>query len=204
MRSYGQYCGLAKGLDLIGDRWTLLVVRELLGGPRRYGELLDGLPGIATNLLAERLRTMQEHDLIAKVGRDQYALTVNGEGLREVLYAIGRWAYPIMGELEPDDAFRSQWLVHPVGGMFPGVDPARPDITIEARCGEPAMTIEARDGSVTVHEGTAAAPDVVLTGPPDVLVAFLAQRFTRADAERRGLTITGDARALRRLKPYFP
>ena len=88
MRSYGQYCGLAKGLDLIGDRWVLLVVRELLQGPRRYGELLDGLPGIATNLLADRLRAMQENELVAKTDDDRYALTERGEGLRDVLSAI--------------------------------------------------------------------------------------------------------------------
>ena len=64
MRSYRQYCGLARGLDLIGDRWVLLIVRELLPGPRRYGELLDGLPGIATNLLAERLRSMEDNGLV--------------------------------------------------------------------------------------------------------------------------------------------
>ena len=66
MRSYRQYCGLARGLDLIGDRWVLLIVRELLLGTRRYGELLDGLPGIATNLLADRLRAMEDNGLVVK------------------------------------------------------------------------------------------------------------------------------------------
>ena len=204
MRSYGQYCGLAKGLDVIGDRWVLLVVRELLEGPRRYGELLDGLPGIATNLLAERLRSMQDNGLIEKTDDDHYSLTERGEGLREVLYAIGRWTYPLMGPIGPDEAFRSHWIVHPVSALFPGVDASRPEATIEVRCGESPMTIASRDGRVTVRAGTAAAPDLVLTGPPDAIVGLLAQRLDRKEATERGVAITGDVKVLGRLRPQIP
>jgi DNA-binding HxlR family transcriptional regulator len=204
VRSYGQYCGLARGLDLIGDRWVLLVVRELLPGPRRYGELLDGLPGIATNLLAERLRSMQDNGLVVKAGDDRYALTERGEGLRDVVYAIGRWAYPLMGEIEPDEAFRSHWIVHPISALFPDVDPARPDVTIEVRCGDAPMTIESRNGRVAVREGAASAPDLVLTGPPDAVVGLVAHRLDARTAKERGVAITGDARLLRRLRPQAP
>ena len=75
MKSYGQYCGLARALDVIGDRWVLLIVRELLDGPRRYAELLDGLPGIATNLLVDRLRSMETSGLLARQDDGRYALT---------------------------------------------------------------------------------------------------------------------------------
>ena len=204
MRSYNQYCGLARGLDVIGDRWVLLIVRELLPGPRRYGELHDGLPGIATNLLAERLRTMQERGLVEKLDDDRYALTALGEGLREVLYAIGRWAYPLMGEQEPDEAFRSHWIVHPISAMFPGIDESRPEVTIEVRCGDTPMTIRSHAGAVTAQHGPAPAPDVVLTGPPDAVVGFIAQRIDRAEAEKRGLAVAGDVRALKRLRPAVP
>src|SRR5918994_5896036 len=97
MKSYGQYCALARGLDVVGDRWVLLIVRELLIGPRRYGELAHGLPGIATNLLAERLRTMHANGLVARTDDDRYQLTEWGDGLSEVAAAIGRWASPLMG-----------------------------------------------------------------------------------------------------------
>jgi DNA-binding HxlR family transcriptional regulator len=202
VRTYGQYCGLAKGLDVIGDRWVLLIVRELLGGPRRYGELLEGLPGIATNLLADRLQAMQDNGLVVKLDDDRYALTERGEGLREVLYAIGRWAYPLMGQIGPGEAFRSHWIVHPVAAMFPGVDHRRPELTIEVRCGKTPMTIESKDGYVTVHEGSAASPDLVLTGPPDAVIGLLAHRINREEAFARGVAITGDSRLLRRLRPY--
>ena len=88
-RSYGQYCTLAKTLDVVGGRWTLLVVRELLGGPRRFGDLMDGLPGIGTNLLSERLRELQEAGVIEKrvlpppAGSTVYELTARGQALEK-------------------------------------------------------------------------------------------------------------------------
>jgi DNA-binding HxlR family transcriptional regulator len=201
MRSYRQYCGLARGLDVIGDRWVLLIVRELLPGPRRYGELLAGLPGIATNLLSERLRTMEDNGLVRKGDDDRYALTERGEGLREVLYAIGRWAYPLMGARAPDEAFRSHWIAHPVAALFPGEDRTRPELAIEVRCGEQPMTIRSHDGRVGVEHGPAPAPDLVLTGPPDAVIGLIAHRIDPEDAKRRGVAITGDARLLGGLRP---
>jgi DNA-binding HxlR family transcriptional regulator len=204
MKSYRQYCALARGLDLIGDRWVLLIVRELLTGPRRYGGLAHGLPGIATNLLAERLRTMQANGLLAKTDDDRYQLTEWGDGLGEVLFAIGRWAGPLMGRMAERDTFRSHWIVHPVVSLFPGVDPTRPELTIEVRCGEAPMTIRSAEGRVTAHPGHASAPDLVLTGPPDVTVGLLARHIDANEARARGLAVTGDVRLLRRLRPNMP
>jgi DNA-binding HxlR family transcriptional regulator len=204
MRTYAQYCGLAKGLDVIGDRWVLLVVRELLNGPRRYGELLDGLPGISTNLLAERLRTMQADGLVARSGDDRYVLTEWGEGLRDVVFSIGRWAFPVMGPITEGETFRSHWIAHPIAALFPGVDPSRPELTMEVRCTEQPVIIRASKGRVTVEPGQAAAPDLVLTGPPDAVVGLLARRISPKEAKALGLAITGDARLLRRLLPSVP
>jgi DNA-binding HxlR family transcriptional regulator len=192
---------LARGLDVIGDRWVLLIVRELLSGPRRYGELVHGLPGIATNLLAERLRAMQASGLIAKSDDDRYQLTEWSEGLHEVVSTIAAWASPLMGDMADDDTFRSHWITQPVNALFPGVDPTRPELTIEVRCGDEPMTIRSTGGSVSVHRGQAAAPDLVLTGPPDATVELLAQRIDPTEAKTRGLIITGDVRPLRRLRP---
>src|SRR5262249_56563671 len=98
MRSYGQYCGLAKALDVIGDRWTLLIVRELLiRGACRYTDLRNGLPGIATNLLAERLRELEDAEIIAReeapppVATTLFRLTARGAALDAVVEQIGRW-----------------------------------------------------------------------------------------------------------------
>jgi DNA-binding HxlR family transcriptional regulator len=204
MKSYRQYCALARGLDVIGDRWVLLIVRELLNGPRRYGELTHGLPGIATNLLADRLRSMQARGLIAKTDDDRYELTDWGDGLHEVVSTISGWAGPLMGRMADSDTFRSHWLAQPVAAMFPGVDLTRPELTIEVRCGDEPMTIRSVDGRVSVHRGQAAAPDLVLTGPPDATVELFAHRIDPTEAKSRGLAITGDVRLLRQLRPSRP
>jgi DNA-binding HxlR family transcriptional regulator len=200
VRSYRQYCWLARGLDVIGDRWVLLVARELLPGPRRYGELLDGLPGIATNLLAERLRAMEADGLVTRRG-DRYALTERGDALRAVLFAIGEWAAPLMGEQEPDEAYRSHWIEYPMTALFPGEDRSRPDLTIEVRCGDQPMTVHSHEGRVQVEPGPAAAPDLDLTGPPDAVLGLFTHRLSVDEAQARGLAVTGDARPLRRLRP---
>lgn len=201
MKSYGQYCALARGLDVIGDRWVLLIVRELLGGPRRYGELAYGLPGIATNLLAERLRTMQANRLVARTDDHRYQLTEWGEGLGEVSAAIGRWASPLMASIADGDSFRSHWITHPLAALFPGVDPARPELSIEVRCGDEPVTIRSAEGRVEAQAGRADAPDLVLTGPPDATIGLLARQIDAAEAKARGLAVTGDPRLLRRLRP---
>ncbi len=200
MKSYGQYCGLARGLDVIGDRWVLLIVRELLNGPRRYGELTHGLPGIASNLLSERLRTMQGDGLVAKTDDDRYQLTESGEGLRGVVSAVAAWASPLMDRMAESDTFRSHWIAQPVAALFPGIDPTRLEVAIEVRCGEEPVTIRSGEGRVSVSPGRAAAPDLVLTGPPDAAVGLLARRIDPAEAKARGLTITGDVRLLSRLR----
>jgi DNA-binding HxlR family transcriptional regulator len=204
VKSYGQYCALARALDVIGDRWALLIVRELLNGPRRYGELAHGLPGIATNLLAERLRTMHANGLVAKTDDDRYQLTDRGQELREVVFAISRWGGPLMGRMAESDTFRSHWIVHPVASLFPGIDPTRPELTIEVRCGGEPTTICSAQGRVRVHPGGAAAPDLVFTGPPDATVGLLARHIDPVEAKARGLAVTGDVRLLGRLRPDVP
>jgi DNA-binding HxlR family transcriptional regulator len=204
VKSYGQYCAVARGLDVIGDRWVLLIVRELLTGPHRYRELTYGLPGIATNLLAERLRTMQANWLVTKTDDDRYQLTGLGEGLRDVVFAIGRWASPQMGPIADGETFRSHWIAFPVAALFPGVDPTRPELTIEVRCGDGPITIRSAEGRVSVQPGQAAAPDLVLTGPPDAAIGLLARQINPAEAKTHGLAVTGDVRPLRRLRPHPP
>jgi DNA-binding HxlR family transcriptional regulator len=201
VKPYRQYCALARGLDVIGDRWVLLIVRELLGGGRRYGELAYGLPGIATNLLAERLRTMQANGLVERTDDDRYRLTERGERLSDVVAAVAGWAGPLMGRMAEGDTFRSHWIAHPVAALFPGVDPARPELSVEVRCGDEPVTIRSAGGRVSVEPGQAAAPDLVLTGPPDATVELLARRIDPAEAKTRGLAVTGDVRLLRRLEP---
>jgi DNA-binding HxlR family transcriptional regulator len=205
VKSYGQYCALARGLDIIGDRWSPLIVRELLGGPRRYGELQEGLPGIATNLLADRLRHLEAEGVVRRDEDGRYGLTAWGEGLRGPLYALARWSAPVtMTRGLRGDAFRSDWLVHPVAVLFEGVDHKRADMTVEVRVDDRPMTVESKNGKVVTRPGSAAAPAVTLEGPADAVVGLLSGLVDPADAAGLGVEITGDARRLKRLRPRLP
>lgn len=200
MKSYGQYCAIARGLDVVGDRWTLLIVRELLNGPRRYGELQDGLTGIATNLLADRLRHLEQHAVVDRDSRGMYKLTKWGQGLVGPIYALARWAGPLMAEPAGDDQFRSSWLVPVVAGIFGGVDPSRPDTTMEIHTGESPMTVVSTRGRLEVQPGPADRPDLVISGPPEGVVGLLAGTLDKAGASERGVLVQGDTRRLARLR----
>src|SRR6059058_2489208 len=111
MKSYGQYCGLAKALDLVGDRWSLLIVRELLlRDACRYTDLREGLPGIATNLLADRLRDLESAGVVEReeapppVATTLFRLTERGRELLPALHALGHWGGPMLGDDFGDDA----------------------------------------------------------------------------------------------------
>lgn len=201
MKPYGQYCGLARALDVVGERWSLLIVRELLEGPRRYSDLLTGLPGIATNLLADRLRGLEADDVIRRRDDGRYALTPWGEGLRETVYALGRWAGPLMARPRGSDYFRTSWLRHMVISRFEGVDPVRRDLTVELRCDDEPVTLISSRGRVHLVPGRATAPDITIAGPPDAAVGLLLGRIGRAEAEARGINATGDLRRLAGVRP---
>src|ERR1700683_4870512 len=120
MRSYGQFCSVAKALDVVGDRWTLLIIRELLlRGACRYTDLKNGLPGIATNLLADRIRELEAAGLIRReeapppVATTLVHLTEAGAELEPVVRALGSWGVRVMAQPADDQEFRSQWVAYP-------------------------------------------------------------------------------------------
>lgn len=115
-KSYELYDGLARALDVVGDRWNLLIVRQLLIAGARYGELLDKLPGLATNLLTERLRALEaaavvERRLGAAGSAVEYALTPWGAELREPIEGLIRWSLPLLNPDEASGSFRPEWLI---------------------------------------------------------------------------------------------
>lgn len=164
MRTYGQYCGLAKALDHVGDRWTLLIVRELLVGPRRYSELRRALPGIATNLLADRLQQL-ECDGIAARHDGLYTLTTFGHALEEAVHALVRWGGRWMTERDSTEAFDPRWLVVALRALLPA-----------RRHGSIQLEIEGaslRLTRSTVDVGRLDAPDAIVEGSAHDLLGVL-------------------------------
>jgi DNA-binding HxlR family transcriptional regulator len=224
MRSYGQYCSVAKALDAVGDRWTLLIIRELLlQGPCRYTDLRNGLPGIATNLLADRLHELEAAGLVRReeaappVATTLFSLTEAGAGLEPSLEALGAWGIRYMAEPAEDDEFRSHWFTFPVELFVHDNTPDGPPLAIELRpasktagktagkianqaASRPAV-VEVSGGEVRTRLGSAASPDLVLEGSPRLILGLLGAYLAPADAEALGLAITGDPAILRRLQP---
>lgn len=201
VRTYKQFCGLARALDVVGERWTLLIVRELLTGPKGYNQLLAGLPGIATNLLADRLRSLADAGVLARLDDGRYELTAWGHELREAVYALGRWAGPLMVQPRGDDHFQMLWLHHMVIARFDGHDPDRADLTVELCTDGEVFTLESLDGYVHLLEGRTAEPDLILAGPTEPAVAYLLGRIDPEAAHAAGVSVRGSSRKLEGLRP---
>jgi DNA-binding HxlR family transcriptional regulator len=207
MRSYDEYCAIAKSLDVVGDRWTLLIVRELaLRGPSRYTDLRNGLPGVATNLLADRLRELEAAGVIVReeapppIATTLFRLTPRGEGLRPVLEDLTRWGLPLMTEENPRDAVRSHWLASALEMMLDGPLPDGPPLTLELQTGDQPIVVEARDGAIRTRLGSADSPDATLTGSARPIMGLLLGLTELADAEGSGITYRGDPAVLERLR----
>jgi DNA-binding HxlR family transcriptional regulator len=211
MRSYGQYCSVAKALDVVGDRWTLLIVRELLlRGACRYTDLKNGLPGIATNLLSDRIRELESAGLIRReeapppVATTLFHLTEAGAELEPVLRAVGQWGVRYMAERADGDEFRVQWFTLPVSLFLRDRTPDRPPASIELRTADQSAVIDVSGGSVSVRPGTATSPDLVIHGEPQLILALFSGRRDAADLAGRGLRLRGDEAVLRRILPDPP
>ncbi len=208
VRSYGEYCSIAKALDVVGDRWTFLIIRELLiRGACRYTDLKDGLPGIATNLLSDRIRELEAAGLVRRedapppVATTLFRLTEAGAELEPVLDAIGRWGIRYMVEPAEGDEFRGHWFAFPVSFFLRDRDPDGPPVSIELRSARSPVVIEVSGGSARMRLGTAEAPDLVLRGEPRLILALFSGQLTVAEVTGQGLEISGDASVLRRVLP---
>jgi DNA-binding HxlR family transcriptional regulator len=208
MRSYGQYCSIAKALDVIGDRWTLLIVRELLlRGACRYTDLKNGLPGIATNLLADRIRELEVAGVVRRVeapppvATTLVHLTETGAELEPVLKALGWWGIRFMSAPADTDEFRSQWFAYPVEFFLRDRDPEAPPASIELRTGADPAVIEVSGGPVRLRAGSVPTPDLVLAGRPQLIAALLTGQLTAAEVTAFGLEISGDTAVLDRILP---
>ncbi len=203
-RSYNQYCGLAKALDIVGERWTLLIVRNLLLGPQRYSDLLRGLPGITTNLLAKRLKEMEELGLLERVqtsgsdGAQGYRLTELGAGLEPAVHALSRWAWQHMGAPARGEHRSFDNLLVALRRRYRGGTSLRAEIVAD---GAPYRII-LTEAHADISRGDVRAPALRLRGPG----AVLARLFLDEKARKRlppEVEVEGGAAALRSLLDAF-
>jgi DNA-binding HxlR family transcriptional regulator len=204
-RTYSQYCGVARALDLVGERWGLLVIRELVLGPKRFTDLKDGLPGIGTNILAARLRELEEGGVVRRrrlpppAASTVYELTEYGRELRPTLLALGRWGAMSMGEREPSQTLRSEWLAVALTAFFSPDAAADLDTSIELRLTDGTYRAKIDRGELEVSRAAEDGADLVLTTDEETLIGYLAG----APVPHSSLAPEGDLDLFGRLPEIF-
>ncbi|MFF1562739.1 winged helix-turn-helix transcriptional regulator [Streptomyces sp. NPDC058293] len=207
-RSYDQYCAAARALDAVGDRWTLLIVRELLAGPRRYTDLHADLPGVSTDVLASRLKDMEREGvaerrrLPAPVSAYVYELTPRGRQLLPVLQALGEWGAPALDERGPTDAVRAHWFALP---LLSHLERLGGEGVVEVSLDEGEFHVRVggsgADGPVYGEGPVAGEPGARLVLGTETCVAVVRGELTLEEAARAGrVAVSGDgalAKALR-------
>lgn len=208
VKNYQQYCSIARGLDLVGDRWTLLMVRELLlRGPSRFTDIKSGLPGIAANILVSRLKELEQAGLVRReyapppVASQLYELTEDGRALEPVLRALGLWGLRYMAEERRGDAFRAEWLAYAPAWFTVDGDLGGPPATIQLEGDGERAVIELGDGSVCTRPGDVEDPDLTLTGPARSVLGVVLGIVDVKQAKTLGLRTRGDLSLLGRLRP---
>lgn len=205
-KSYQQLCGLAYALDVIGERWTLLIIRELVAGPRRYTDLMEGLPGISTNLLSTRLKSLEAQGVIRRrvlpppAGSMVYELTALGRSLEPALLALGHWGAQFVPAEPGDDTLLhlGSYALTPKTFFRPELA-AGVDETYELEIDGERQQVRVKDGELTVRQGAAAEPDVVLRTDVQTYLGLLRRQIGPEEAVEKGLIeVEGEATALAR------
>lgn len=206
-KNYGQYCPVAHALELVGERWSLLVVRELLGGPKRYTDLAGALPGIGTNILANRLRELETAGVIEKrrlpppAAANVYALTAYGEELREPLYALGRWGARSLGPPTAKDSLAPGWLVNAVRATCRSCST---DKIYELHIDDEAVTARFENRELIVESGTSPDADTVIETDPATLFCIASGQTPIGEAVKtKALKVTGDQTEAERFLSLF-
>jgi DNA-binding HxlR family transcriptional regulator len=213
---YGQFCGLARAAEIVGQRWTLLILRDLSVGPRRYSDLAAGLPGIPTNTLASRLKELEDEGIVARTAPAAgersvvYTLTPRGEELRPALDALSRWGaggmrMPREGEIVTTASITAALRV----AAGDGVVPKDWDTTYTVRVGDIEANLVMRDGAITVGAGPAEHPDLVITAGPQIRDLLAGELDARTAIETGAVQLDGDASLFERFAdslnvPYSP
>jgi DNA-binding HxlR family transcriptional regulator len=209
-RTYGDRCGVARALDLVGERWALLVVRELLLGPKRFTDLRAGLPHVSPDILAQRLRELEESGIVRRrtlpppAGSRIYELTERGQELEPIVLALGRFGS--VAPFPPGEAeIGVDAVVVALKSLFSASAADGLKASYELRLGDQHFSVRVGDGRLEVARGSAAAPDAIVESGPGTLATVLWHGRKVEEARRSGdLAIEGDRQALTRFLGLFP
>ncbi len=208
-RAYGQYCGFARALEIVGERWGLLIIRDLLVGPKRFTDLRRGLPRIPSNILSDRLKELEDAGVVQRrvlprpAGSIVYELTEHGGDLEEAVLALGRWGARSLGDPRPGEIITVDSVIMAMRTTF------RPDAakdlraSYELRLGDVILNMQIEDGSLRVAEGSLPEADLIIEAGP-AIKTLMAREVTPAEAIANGLVrLTGNAELLERFVEMF-
>lgn len=187
-RSYNQYCSLAYALDVVGERWTLLIVRELMLGPRRFADLITNLPGIGRNLLTARLRHLEEHGLVRRstlpppAASRVYELTPEGSALGPAMLELSKWGVQRLARPRRSDTFRPAWAMFALSYTADPESAAGLQETYEFRIDEDTFHLVVDDGRVEPHSGAAVNPDAVFEMSERTILELMSGSLMATDA----------------------
>lgn len=201
-RNYGQFCGLAHAVDLVGERWALLILRDLFVGPRRFTDLKRGLPRIPSNILSSRLKELEGSGVIQRTvlprpdGSVVYELTDYGRDLEDIVLGLGRWGARTLGEPGPDDVVTEDLLVIAMRSTFQPEQAKGVKVSFELHVGEVVVHARIDDGHLETAGGPLEGADLTITTGP-ALKALMARELTPAEALDNGsVVIDGDVALL--------
>jgi DNA-binding HxlR family transcriptional regulator/putative sterol carrier protein len=211
LRTYGDGCAIARGLDLVGERWALLVIRELLLGPKRYTDLRSGLPNASPNVLSQRLAELESVGVIRRrklpppAGSRVYELTDWGRGLETTLISLGHWAARSPSGLPLDEPVGADSMILALRSRFDSGAASGLRARYELRLGEDQFRIEIAGDDIELARGSAAQADATIDTDPNTLASVLWGALPLRAAQRSGkITIEGDKTAAERFLRLFP
>ncbi len=209
-RVYGQYCGFARALEIVGERWALLVIRDLLMAPKRFGDLQRGLPKIPSNVLTARLKELEESGLVRRRARARpsgggvvYELTEDGRGLEEGVMALGRWGAKHLGDPRPNEILTVDSIALALRALFRPDAAAHDDIGFELRLGEVVVNAQVRNRTVTVGKGALPAADLVIEASPAIRALWAGEMTPKEALKNGSVRIRGQRALLDRFVQLF-
>jgi DNA-binding HxlR family transcriptional regulator len=200
-KRFDQYCPVAHAICLVGERWALLIVRELLHGPKRYTDLRDGLPGIGTNILAARLRELEVGGIVRKrklpapAASTVYELTEYGAELEEVVYALARWGARTLGPPGPDDELYPEWCVNACAALFSPEAARGLTETYVLRINGDVFSVRLTNGHMEASLGAVEDADVTVEMDMETFFALTSGALSPGSALEQGLLVMEGNRA---------
>jgi DNA-binding HxlR family transcriptional regulator len=208
-RVYGQYCGFSRALELVGERWALLILRDLFVSPKRFSELQRGLPGIPSNILTARLKELEEGGVIRRriqprpAGGVAYELTEDGRGLEPALVALSRWGAKHLGEPRPHEVVTEDSMVMALRTTFRPEAARGVTASYELHLGEIVIHAIVKSGKVTIEKGPLEKPDLVIEAGPGIR-AVMAQEIAPDEALKAKIVrIKGDRKLFTQFAQIF-